>query len=512
MPPKRGKERSASFVDKTPPEILGVEVLYCCSVNPPVRRRMGHVSYVHPKNGLLYVVGGCDLTTLPQALKSKHQEQFSGPMPFVEWWNKDTQTWGVGTDLPSEQLQSKETEKTREQEEIPAERIVGNVDIVKNFCSGASAPPNGVSVNKFSTAFSDSFSWPRLAASVVYWGMSPGDAGSVLGQPVLQKTTQKVDDDTENNGKAEKVGAPQSREHPVVLFIGGWTGSSRFSNAVGLDMDSGALLHFREGTLSSFPAVTSLTGSLVGDCVYLFGGNTNKGYISSSTAGKLDLANRKWCEMSGKDAPGNNPNHRSSHVAGLLLGRYIVIHGGRRQARPVVSPQKGKKMDPRLPPPIANLGLDFCTDIAVYSLEKEQWITATVNIIGQGPAPRYGHAACALSQNELLLHGGMDQNGKVLSDAWILRLYEKSEPPGLFVSWLKLMPRRDDADPLPARCNHAIAFSGRRVYITGGIGVAQNVDDVCILDIDPLPSITPSPADFRRRTIASKESTRSRAA
>ncbi|KAF8302064.1 hypothetical protein TcBrA4_0050920 [Trypanosoma cruzi] len=522
MPPKRGKGRDATD-DKTPPMALRAQVEYCVSVNAPLRRRMGHLSYVHPKNGLLYVVGGCDLDTLPKAVKTAHLEETLEPMPLAECWDETTRTWGVeGASLREktpqsevEELVSSKIDMNRQDdfdaEEDKKERTPSEGE--------AFAPSEPVFIHR-PLRVPDGFSWPTLAATVVQWcSMRKEDytalstaVSNVDSECLHEAANEGVDagNDADGSGKTGEPDASAAREHPVVFFIGGWKRNGRTSHTVGVDMDKGSLLHIRGGmAVSSLPS-TCMTGCVAQDCVYVFGGNTAGGGVGCnlSVMRTLDLRNRKWVERTGVEMSTSSPFPRSSHVAGVLLDRYIVIHGGRRLA-PVPTgrrPEKGKKVDPKVVQPIEKLALDFCNDVAVYNLEKKKWVATAINVGPLGPPARYAHAACVLSPNELLFHGGIGVGGKVLSDAWILRLLEKNEN-NVSISWVKVVANETKKLPFPSRCYHSLAAAGRRVFITGGTCQSEDVEDVCIMEIDPF-EIAICHLDTRRRTVIPRDSRR----
>lgn len=157
------------------------------------------------------------------------------------------------------------------------------------------------------------------------------------------------------------------------------------------------------------------------------------------------------------------PPARSSHAAGCLGGRFLVIFGGRQlilpvdsnavdskgkrggksaagkrpppAAKPAAAAAKGKKAGKNAAsaPPTASWEEDetalpqllLLDDVAVFDTETRRWLQATVSG-GEAPAARYGAATCALPaanggpSAELLVHGGVGAGGEVLGDAWIL--------------------------------------------------------------------------------------------
>ncbi|EKF30633.1 hypothetical protein MOQ_005553 [Trypanosoma cruzi marinkellei] len=528
MPPKRGKGRDATD-DKTPPMVLKAQVEYCVSVNAPLRKRMGHLSYVHPKNGFLYVVGGCDLDTLPRAVKKSQLEEALEPMPLAEWWDEITRTWGVeGASLREKTPQSEMEELVPSKIDMnKQEDVDAGVDKKERTLSEREtfAQSESIAIHR-PLRVPDGFSWPTLAATVVQWcsvqkddRTPPSPAGLNSDSPCpCEAANEDVDalNDADSAGKTGESDIPATREHPVVFFIGGWKRNHRTSHTVGVDMDKGTLLHIRGGmAVSSLPS-TCMTGCMAEDCVYVFGGNTGGGDgggggvgCTSSVMRTLDLTSRKWVERTEVEMSTSSPLPRSSHVAGVLLDRYVVIHGGRRLSSIPTGrrPEKGKKIDPKVVLPIEKLNLDFCNDVAVYNLEKKQWVATAINVGPLGPPARYGHAACVLSPNELLFHGGIGVGGKVLSDVWILRLIEKNGT-NVSISWVKVVVYETKKLPFPSRCHHSLAAAGRRVFITGGTSPSEDVESVCIIEIDPF-EMAVTHSDARRRTVLPRDSRRS---
>ncbi|KAF8306637.1 hypothetical protein TcBrA4_0023140 [Trypanosoma cruzi] len=82
-----------------------------------------------------------------------------------------------------------------------------------------------------------------------------------------------------------------------------------------------------------------------------------------------------------------------------------------------------------------------------------------------------------LSPNELLFHGGIGVGGKVLSDAWILRLLEKNEN-NVSISWVKVVGQRDKKAAVPKPLLPFLGGGWRRVFITGGTCQSEDVEDV----------------------------------
>ncbi|RNF10892.1 hypothetical protein TraAM80_01276 [Trypanosoma rangeli] len=514
MPAKKGKAKDV-VEDNAPPGILKAHVEYCGSINKPARQRMGHLAYVHPRSGLLYVVGGYDVQALPQAIKASPLEETAESMPFAEWWDAGTCMWGgcsatscqpipqlCMTKMPPicvNEMQS-DVDKGGEEEEL------------KSFGTVSAAPHEPVAPQSC-VQLPDGFSWPTLAATVVYWGpvgredrvvsSTDGLSGGTLLPSEAAKAVGETVNDADGNNVKEESAASALREHPVILFVGGWKGSCRTFHTVGVDMDRGTLWHIRGGMFASSLPSTCLTGSAVHDCVYVFGGNTGGVTGAPPIMRTLDLSSRKWGERTGEHASHSPPLPRSSHVAGVLLDRYIVIHGGRRLAStPAGPPAKGRKSIQKMSCPIQKLGLEFCSDVAVYDLEKKRWVATAIHVGSLGPPPRYGHAACVLSSTELLFHGGIGVDGNVLSDAWILLLLEKNEA-NVSITWVKLTPSEANGMSFPGRYHHALAAAGRRVFITGGVCQEESVGDVCIMDIEPLGNVVPTRTEGRRRTVAS---------
>ncbi|CCW64605.1 unnamed protein product [Phytomonas sp. EM1] len=144
-----------------------------------------------------------------------------------------------------------------------------------------------------------------------------------------------------------------------------------------------------------------------------------------------------------------DPAPRSAHASCCLDDRILLFFGGRRlvledrpnptkrhglnNARSKTKSNSGRtytRAGGAIPEeqPFGNFHLELFNDVIVYNTETRCWLPVQLTG-GAAPCPRYGAAICSLpglgregegSIKEILVHGGVDAAGKILSDAWIL--------------------------------------------------------------------------------------------
>ena len=85
------------------------------------------------------------------------------------------------------------------------------------------------------------------------------------------------------------------------------------------------------------------------------------------------------------DSPADIPCARYRHTSTLLLNsKRVVVYGGR------------KTSDDKL-----------CdNDVFTYDIDNKKW--KRIDISGERPRQRWGHAACSHGHDKLLVHGGLD--------------------------------------------------------------------------------------------------------
>nr|CCC53948.1 conserved hypothetical protein [Trypanosoma vivax Y486] len=499
----RSKSRNP-FGDGKPLGVLESTVEFVHPVNAPSGERMGHASYVHPQSGVLYVVGGSDVAELPQALLLSPRERTVPPIPFVEVWDAETRAWRTSNEALPPSCDVSGMEDGECSDCAPVEGEV-EAPVTVRECSPIDFPKQ----------LPDGFSWPTLSALGIFWkARQESSAAGATENPITipeevasgngshKINIGRTKDTTSVEPIAENT-VPSFTKHPTVLLVGGWKEARHVQRSRCIDLEDASVVRVKGSTPSSAHGLACSTVTIVDDHAYVFGGNTAKS--CTSTLDVLDLTTFMWMakESPGREDVNNRPLPRSSHVAGLLLDRYIVVYGGRNlqmSSKTVAGKNKKpmKKLDPKSAITVTPMSFDFCNDVAVYSVEAGRWVAPCINVGPSGPAPRYGHAACVLSSKELLIHGGIGAGGKVLSDAWILQLSES--PSNVLVSWVKVRPRDTNENQLPTRCLHSMALGADRcVYLTGGLSSSERVEDVCVLRIKPLSEILPDQPESRKR-------------
>ncbi|RHW67768.1 Kelch motif/Galactose oxidase [Trypanosoma brucei equiperdum] len=496
MPPKRSKPGDVA-VDKRPPGLLDATVQLASSVNAPSGMRIGHISFIHPANGHLCVVGGCDVSSLPKALTLPHEDKSALTMPFLESWNTEEQMWIAQRDEEEEEAQRLHESADKDSVGEGSESA-GSSDSQSPVETCATFPSNGL----------QDLTWPTLAGIALQW-KTQHEEPAVKNPPVIQPagTLMELIERNKRDPKKEKAedresaeaphaaSARASAKAPVVLFVGGWKDSKYAHRSKSIDLGTGSVAYIKSLPSSPVMASSCSTATVVKNLVYVFGGNNSAGCTSSME--KADLTTNRWIERgvsTKNETGGSKPHPRSSHVAGLLLERYIVVYGG-RQARVNTETSHGKakkasKVDPRASIVIPSMEFEFCNDVAVYDVENEKWVVTSAVVNNMGPAPRYGHAACVLSPCELFVHGGIGAGGQILSDAWIIQLEEDAH--GVALSWVKIRTSDTNEVHTPSRCLHSLAVGkGRRVYVTGGLSPGEDVVDVCMIDVKGLADVVP---------------------
>ncbi|CCD15901.1 unnamed protein product, partial [Trypanosoma congolense IL3000] len=179
MPPKRSRGPEG-IIDKKVPSILEVRVQPGASVNEPVGVRIGHTSYVNLSSGLLHVIGGCDVASLPEVLLVTQGTKSKTPIPLVETWDVTSRKWLTGK---SEEENDSEMEEGQVNETPLADSFLPNdtqgrfspADTCTTLLSGG---PNDIV-------------WPTLAGLQLYWKPIQGD-GSIKSKPTLAVSPRGV--------------------------------------------------------------------------------------------------------------------------------------------------------------------------------------------------------------------------------------------------------------------------------------------------------------------------------
>uniref|UniRef100_A0A061SA78 Acyl--binding domain-containing protein 4-like n=1 Tax=Tetraselmis sp. GSL018 TaxID=582737 RepID=A0A061SA78_9CHLO len=128
------------------------------------------------------------------------------------------------------------------------------------------------------------------------------------------------------------------------------------------------------------PQLGGHTATIIGSCLYVFGGEDNSRRLSDELF-VLDLESMVWSKPETK---GRKPSPRCAHVAAGFGGRYLLIFGGGSVAH-------------------------CYQDLHVLDVEDMSWSVPAA--AGQAPSPRAGHAAAMLGNMWYIAGGGNNTTG-----------------------------------------------------------------------------------------------------
>src|SRR5690606_6017737 len=123
------------------------------------------------------------------------------------------------------------------------------------------------------------------------------------------------------------------------------------------------------------PPVTGHALCYHNGCIYLFGGETDAGFVNAFYEYKI--ATNEWKRMNSK----NNPPPKAFHSAVLMKGKEILVSGGK------------------------NKGNSVSDDVYMYKFKNNTW--NHLKTTGNGPSKRFGHSAVVYNQNKMIIFGGM---------------------------------------------------------------------------------------------------------
>jgi N-acetylneuraminic acid mutarotase len=251
--------------------------------------------------------------------------------------------------------------------------------------------------------------------------------------------------------------------HGLVL-TGGWNGKARTNATSVLSLDTGKWQTVT--TVGDRPPPLSFHSCVaVSKKIVVFGGNSAEGQSSESFV--LDTTSWSWSTVpSSLGAPAK----RSSHTATIVHDYLMVVIGGRGQSETTQA-----------------LG-----DVAVFDTSSGHWVIGT-RVEGQLP-PRYGHAAVAVG-NQIVVFGGVGDQGQLLNDVWILNC-EKPQT----LSWSRAVIATPPAQPAGV-AGHSMLESMSGIYCFGGrqdaLGYAVT-SDLVLLDSSAIAPVASGVQDGGR--------------
>jgi N-acetylneuraminic acid mutarotase len=166
------------------------------------------------------------------------------------------------------------------------------------------------------------------------------------------------------------------------------------------------------------------TATMLGNKMYIFGGrSSNTDYFGDLFALRLDSDTGKpvsWDEVPlAKDA--KRPSDRNHHVAAAMNGKQMVIYGGRSGH---------------------DYSFPLLTDLWLFDSERITWTEVKpladprLPVMMGYPHARIESATASVSPDSVAIAGGRDWQGKVLNDAWTLRISAKD----LKAEWTSVSP------------------------------------------------------------------------
>ena len=174
--------------------------------------------------------------------------------------------------------------------------------------------------------------------------------------------------------------------------------------------------------------------------IYIFGGADQAGNHNDLQV--FDTVSKTWSIVTTTGTP---PSPRTFHTSSSSVGdKFIVYSGG-------------------------NIGADPVSDRQVHCFDANTNCWTVLNIRGDSPKPRHGHAVVA-SGNKIFIHGGMSGT-TFYSDLHMLDL-EKN-------TWTNIKQKKVCPPP---RAAHGALTCGSSVYVFGGMNRDGALDDLYRLD------------------------------
>ncbi|OAY82431.1 Acyl-CoA-binding domain-containing protein 4 [Ananas comosus] len=243
--------------------------------------------------------------------------------------------------------------------------------------------------------------------------------------------------------------------------------------------------------------------AIVGEKMYIFGGNYNGRYLSDLQV--LDLRSLTWSKIEAKTQAGSPESSSTiavSPCAGHSLisweGKILSIAGHTKDPSETVSV---KEFDPRTStwsnlktygkPPISRGGQSvtlvgttlvmfggedakrsLLNDLHILDLETMTW--DDIEAIGIPPSPRSGHVAACHAERYLLIFGG-GSHATCFNDLHVLDLQT--------MEWSR--PKQQGLVPGP-RAGHAGATIGESWYIVGGGDNKTGASETLVLNMSAL--------------------------
>jgi Rab9 effector protein with kelch motifs len=218
-----------------------------------------------------------------------------------------------------------------------------------------------------------------------------------------------------------------------LYVIGGANPSGAFSDVYVLDLDTFTWIK-RDGT--GFAGRYEHSAFVVTDeptRIYVFGGADGDGNRNDVQA--YNTIENSWCAVK---TSGDSPQPRTFHNGICVGNRFIVYGGGDRGSEPVL-------------------------DKKVYAFDTRKHRWSVLEVHGDAPKPRHGHAMAAVDS-------GMS-GSNFFDDLHVLDLSRSS--------WFNVKVKSTKP---PARAAHGSFVSGSDLYIFGGMNQNGALDDMFKLD------------------------------
>lgn len=117
-------------------------------------------------------------------------------------------------------------------------------------------------------------------------------------------------------------------------------------------------------------------------------------------------------------------------------------------------------------------------DVWILEIQGDKGVWVRPHVEGPTP-PARSHHTCAFRDNIVYLFGGYGGHGKAYEDLWMLNLGDDDTP----MTWTLAEPKGHGPSP---RFNHTIAYFPKTLVISGGRDNSQTFSDMHLLDLETM--------------------------
>ncbi|EER19562.1 hypothetical protein Pmar_PMAR012543 [Perkinsus marinus ATCC 50983] len=198
------------------------------------------------------------------------------------------------------------------------------------------------------------------------------------------------------------------------------------------------------------PARAAARAATLGTRMYLYGGADDKrSFGGNGEVHLLEIEQMKWSRLQGT---GDLPASRFGHTFNAISDTDLLLFGG-------LCTTEGSTSHPEFlrpsTPAWTHGAAEASCDIYVFNTRTLVWSRPPITKTLEAPSGRYFHAS-AVVEESLLVYGGLDAEGRVNAEVWILDLSSWA--------WHKVSP----SITLPPVFGHAMAAYHGSIYSFGG--------------------------------------------